>query len=333
MIKNFKSMLLALCALAVISINSSQVIAATCPNPDAVENLPNFNAPKQKGFRHFGNWLLSAFYRPYHMVHDMIVAEGQSTTLVGKFDYDKILHKDLEDEVIHVYLATQGMSNWEYLGSDKTDSDGKIYMPLSAKPVGDYAIKMVVEGDLTEANGYLNVIEANRKTVLFDIDGTLSLSDLEGITEFLGLNDGVAAHEYAAEVVQAYQNKNYQVVFLTGRPYWVANDTRDWLESLGLLRWHLRTNPSGDGLLALDTENYKAEYIDYLINDAKLDIVRAYGNADTDISAYNRGGIPVDETYIIGSEAGNGGTNPIYDNYVEHYYSVVLDTPEVDCQY
>lgn len=67
-------------------------------------------------------------------------------------------------------------------------------------------------------------------------------------------------------------------------------------------------------------------------NDAVgLDIIRAYGNASTDIAAYADGGIPKAETWIIGSNAGVSGTQALYDDYTYHFSTVVMDTPTASC--
>lgn len=317
-------------ALILAIIPALNGYAATCPDAGAFNVLPQFNAPQKKSFKYFGNQLLSSFYKPFHMVQDAIVLEGKTATLVGKFDYDIILHKDLEGEKVHTYLYSQGMTQWEYIGATITNRDGRVYVPIADRPVGEYMVKMVVEGDLSSATGYLNVVEPNRKTILFDIDGTLTLNDFEGVGDYFG-SKVAAAHAYATEVVKAYTAKNYQIIYLTGRPYWVTEDTRQWFKIKNIIPRHLHTNPSSGGLLSLDTENYKTDYIHYLINDARLDIVRAYGNAATDINAYARAGLPAQDTYIIGSQAGNGGTQDIGGDYSYHFATVVEGTPAVEC--
>jgi hypothetical protein len=68
--------------------------------------------------------------------------------------------------------------------------------------------------------------------------------------------------------------------------------------------------------------------VKYLRNTVGLDIIRAYGNATTDIAAYADGGIPKAETWIIGEHAGKESTQPIYGDYTYHYSTVVAATPQ-----
>ncbi len=321
---------LSLVACGVLATSLSGISSAEyCPDYNSIVNSPNLSGPSQKSFRHWGNRWLSTFHRPFHMVHDQIVKAGTSTTMVGKFDYSSIYHKDLEDEDIHVYIHGTGMPDWEYLGEYRTNSDGKIYVNIS-RPEGDYQVRMVVEGDLSEASGYLTVVQPGRKAVLFDIDGTLTLNDFEAVGDYLGI-DTAQMHTYASEVVWDYVVKGYQIIYLTGRQYWMAKTTRQWFNSKGLFQWHLRTDSNAENPLSPETQAYKTDYIRYLLNDVKLDIVRAYGNADTDVAAYADAGLPKSETYIIGPEAGNEGTQPIDGDYSYHYSTVVTDTPVSGC--
>lgn len=304
--------------------------AAYCPDYGVAKTQPTAPNPAKRSFRNFGSWMLSSLYKPYHMVHDQLVVQGQTATVVGKFDYDLALHKDLEGEYVHTYVYGTGMSSWQYLGRYTTNSDGKVFVSLSGKPEGDYVVRMVVEGDLSSATGYITVAARGRETVLFDIDGTLTLNDFEAVGEYLGV-DTASNYAYAKEVVQAYVERGYQVVFLSARPYWVGKSTRKWFDNYGIVPWHTRLNPNSDNLLNLQTEQYKTNYIRYLKDTLGLNIVRAYGNATTDISAYNAAGLPKQETYIIGSNAGKDGTQPITGSYETHYYQVVLNSAYAGC--
>ncbi|WP_020409133.1 lipin/Ned1/Smp2 family protein [Hahella ganghwensis] len=323
-----KALTIAACGLIAVTLSGTSV-AEYCPDYGSVTNTPNLQKPHQKSFRHWGNRWLSSWHRPFHMVHDQIVKTGTATTMVGKFDYSSVFHKDLEDEDIHVYIYGTGMADWEYLGEYRTNSDGKIYVDVN-KPEGDYRVRMIVEGDHSEATGYLTVVQPGRKAVLFDIDGTLTLNDFEAVGDYLGI-DSAEMHGYASDVVWNYEEKGYQIIYLTGRQYWMAKTTRQWFNTQGLFQWHLRTDSNAENPVDPQTQEYKTNYIRYLLNDVELDIVRAYGNADTDIAAYADAGIPKSETYIIGPEAGNGGTQAIDGDYAYHYSTKVIGIPNSGC--
>lgn len=301
-----------------------------CTNTNLANEAPFFIQPLIKKFRHTKNVYLSTFFQPYHMIHDLVLKPNEPILFNGKFDYDWILHKDLVDEYIHVYLFADHSDEWRYLGKYKTDSNGEIFVSLSNMPAGDYLVRMVVEGDGSTVDGFTSIVNPGHEAIVFDIDGTLTISDFEMIKDYLSLSRA-APYYYAQQVLEAYKEKGYELIFLTARPYWMASVSRDWLTTiLQQNSWPLKTrntvfNPTG-------TARYKADYLTQLINEKKLNIVRVYGNASTDIEAYELAGIPKKETFIIGPNAGNNGTNPIKDHYFNHYYDVVLPTPAAQCK-
>jgi phosphatidate phosphatase PAH1 len=125
-------------------------------------------------------------------------------------------------------------------------------------------------------------------------------------------------YAYSEELVYLYKSKGYMVIFLTARPYWVARDTREWYS----VRDYPETTVTHFDLSneeGMDAAQYKTEYLNYLKNSASVSLIRAYGNATSDIEAYNNAGIPKSETYIIGSNAGASGTKPINTDYKNHY--------------
>lgn len=318
-------------ALALVSLlAASAQVGAQCPDYTSPANPPSFSKPAKKSFRHFGSTLLAGLYKPWHMVHDQMVRSGQAATVTAKFDYDAVLHKDLEGEYVHAYLYGTGMSGWSYLGRYTTDSDGKVQVSAGTRAVGEYRLRLVVEGDLSQVDGYLSVVDPNRPAVLFDIDGTLTINDFEAYADYVGVKTA-QAYYYAAETVRAYRDKGYQLVFLTARPYWVTKDAREWFTYQQLPQWHYRGNSYGDGPIPPDTQAHKTSYVKYLREQVGLNIVRAYGNATTDIAAYADGGIPKAQTWIIGSHAGESGTQPIYGDYSYHYSTVLAQTPAASC--
>ena len=312
---------LVLFALLAASVNA----AAQCPDFTSPANPPAFTTPTKKSFRHLGSKALAGLYSPWHMVHDEIVADGQSASVTAKFDYSAVLHKDLEDEYVQAYLYGSGMSNWEYLGRYLTNSDGKISVSVGNRAVGEYRLRFVVEGDLSQVDGYLSVVNPQRPTVLFDVDGTLTINDFEAYADYVGVKTA-QAYYYAPETVRAYRDKGYQLVFLTARPYWVTKDAREWFDYENLPQWHYRSNAGSDS-----AQVHKTKYIKYLREQVGLNIVRAYGNATTDIAAYADGGIAKADTWIIGSHAGEEGTQALGSDYSYHFSTVVANTASARC--
>ncbi len=312
------------------AVSNTTLAANACTDYDAIDYAPAFTYPSKTGFRYFWNRWLAAD-TPYHMGHDQIVAEGQGTTVVGKFDYGAVFHKDLEHEYVNAYLTGTGMSGWQSLGRYKTNSDGKIFVSVPALSEGQYQVKMVVRGDLSETTAYVTVVKPGAKAVLFDIDETLTADDLEQILDYTGI-EVADARGGAGELVRHYVAQGYHPIFVTGRSYWYAKGSRAWLANhLGVPDFTLRTTMSnGTGLFHV--ADYKAaEILNFMLNG--VEIFRAYGNATTDIEAYETAGISKSHTYIVGDNAGANGTQAIASgDYWNHLYNVAYpDTPHSGC--
>lgn len=319
-------------AMAALSWLPATATAADniCTDYDAVNYAPALDYPSRTGFRLFWNkWL--AKDTPYHMGHDQIVQEGQGTTVVGKFDYGAVFHKDLEFEYVNAYLYGTGMNDWQSLGRYKTNSDGKIYVSVPPLSEGQYQVKMVVRGDLSETTAYVTSIKQGAKAVLFDIDETLTASDLEQILDYTGI-EAADARGGAGELVRHYVERGYHPIFVTGRSYWYAKGSRNWLANyLNVPDFTLRTTMSNETGL-FNVAEYKANALNEFQAQG-IEILRAYGNATTDIEAYEAAGIPKAETYIIGKNAGANGTQAVANgSYWEHLNEVAYpNTPHSGC--
>ena len=66
-----------------------------------------------------------------------------------------------------------------------------------------------------------------------------------------------------------------------------------------------------------------------MLDDFGWTPVAAYGNADTDIGAYDEAGIPKDITFIVGELAGTEGTMPVENlDYADHIAAFVDPYPD-----
>jgi hypothetical protein len=105
--------------------------------------------------------------------------------------------------------------------------------------------------------------------------------------------------------------------------------TREWLADLGFAEGHLHLTDRGSQ--ALPTESgvgaYKTAYLKYLQGLGYV-IDYAYGNATTDISAYENAGIAKEHTFIIGTHAGERGTQALSAGYTDHIDGFVAGEPD-----
>lgn len=301
----------------------------------AVEPMPRlctgaaFPRPQPGQFDHaIVSAIIVASGDPEHSAQDVMVPPDAAVTLPGKFAYGRI-SKDLEDETIHVML--DDCSGWQALGSARTNSDGRTAFALDPMALGldegVYEVRQVVRGDASDVQSFLRLRPVGTKLVVIDIDGTLTTSDAEVFQDaideyFFPLYDGEYLPEPypgAVELTWALHDRGYELVYLTGRPYWLTRITRDWLAELGFAPGHLHlTDSNGE---ALPTESgvgaYKRDYLLYLQSLGYV-LDAAYGNATTDIYAYAAAGIDPARTWIIGDHGGEGGTQALSGGYVEH---------------
>jgi phosphatidate phosphatase PAH1 len=257
-----------------------------------------------------------------HSVEDLIITLGASSaTVEGKFAYGAI-SKDLEDE--HIQAFVDDCAGWLDLGIDKTDSDGRVRFTIPSAILdtpGRYEVRMVVQGDGTQTYGYLLVTPAGTQFVVFDIDGTLTTSDAElaeqYFSELFGRRHIPTAYDGARDVVQAYRDAGYEVLYLTGRPYWLSDITRAWLDSQKMPIGNLHLTRRNSESLTTDSGvgAYKRDYLQRVMADHA--IARAYGNATTDIFAYTSAPLPLAEVFLIGKHGGKGGTQAVSD-YPSH---------------
>jgi phosphatidate phosphatase PAH1 len=166
-------------------------------------------------------------------------------------------------------------------------------------------------------------------SIVADIDETLTTADSEFIQQLLDSTYIPAEREGASELIQAYHGRGYSIVYLTARALnqesgddaMVSAEqlTRDWLADFGFpVDENTRLEMSDTFVFGDSAAAYKTERLGELQAEG-FEFEYAYGNADSDITAYGAAGIPKDATFIIGSEAGADGTVAIDgEGWVEH---------------
>lgn len=232
-------------------------------------------------------------------------------------------------------LAGEAVSLWRYDGADwaqadrqNTAEDGS-YNFSDAAPSNnnEQPLYAVLEADQSCAPHYTWLLEPGTPFILADIDGTLTLSDDE---LFMQVSDGAydpLQKGAAVELMQTWAAKGYTIVYMTARPHVLRNETRAWLDT--------HDYPAGpvisSGSLAVGSSavEYKSAWGLRLISEFGWAPVAFYGNADTDIAAYEAAGVPKDITFIIGELAGTEGTVAIEDDdYSAHIAAFVTPYPD-----
>jgi phosphatidate phosphatase PAH1 len=124
-----------------------------------------------------------------------------------------------------------------------------------------------------------------------------------------------------------WNDKGYIIVYLTARPHAFRAETRSWLSDHEFPPGPVITANS----LVFDdsARNYKRTWVNRLTSDFGWTVTAAYGNATSDIDAYEEAAIPKNITFIVGEHAGVADTQAILDNdYTAHIADFVEGQPD-----
>lgn len=237
----------------------------------------------------------------------------------------------LSGENVSLWYYDAAASSWVTLGRATTDDTGFYSIaptnPVSA-PLGQ-PIYSVLEADRSCTEHFDYLMPAGTKIILTDIDGTLTLSDEE---LFKQIDDGTYVpieNNSASEMMNLWFDKGYEIVYLTARPHNFRSETRAWLEEKGY--------PTGPVIsantLVFDesARDYKSAWVTRITGAFGWEIVAAYGNAESDVQAYEDAGISKDITFIVGPFAGSSGTQAIENNdYGDHISDFVTPYPDAN---
>jgi len=278
----------------------------------------------EKGsFSHIRSYFV-ANHTPHHNGYDEIIKKDESVVIKGKFQYGD-LRKDLEDEkiLIHHLNLNDEKNEYEYITEVKTDDDGKINYLLDKKlEVGFHLFRLTVKGDKTFAYTLIHITDekSNNKYVVFDMDGTLTVSDKEISKEYYfeiaNVNYLPKMYENAADVVNYYYQKGFNILYLTARPYWLSSNSQQWLINKNFPKGILITYPKSGIILGEKVKDFKYNILKSL-KDKGIDFKFTYGNAKTDIEAYSELGLKKAQIFIIGENNKDSKVTPI-ENYSTH---------------
>lgn len=267
------------------------------------------------GFSHSRNSALS-WFKPHHSASDVITVTEHNVELNTKFSYGP-MSKDLEDEDIEAWIDTCG-DKLVSLGVFKTDDDGRVRttLPIDQLPeMGAYKVWMRVVGDNTSTSFTLRILKPGTELAIFDFDGTLTYSDINFNTR-----------KGASEITRAMKDLGREVVYLSGRHYFLTHWTRNLLNDNQFAEGSLIVGQSLLDVIPIESSvgEFKVAYLKHL-KDLGLILERAYGNTATDVYAYQKAQIPNSKIFILGGHGGINGSIALGDGFLEHL-SELLDS-------
>jgi phosphatidate phosphatase PAH1 len=128
-------------------------------------------------------------------------------------------------------------------------------------------------------------------------------------------------------MLNTWAQKGYRVAYLSARPHNLRGISRVWLHGIGAPFGPMRT--ADTFVHGESARTYKAQFLERVQSELGWEIVAVYGNADSDILAYEDAGIPKGVTFIVGELAGQNGTVAIGNNdYTDHVAAYVSVQPD-----
>ncbi len=263
---------------------------------------------------------------PVHSGQDVIVRPGDAPKLPGRFTYG-LASKDLEGEVVRVWL--DDCTGWRSLGDQITDGEGHVLVPAPADlGAGVYEARFEVAGDRSTTTSFLWVLPAGTRLVVMNFDGTLNDSEYAVFRQILDGSFVPRALEGAVDLTRAHAAIGHVVLYLTARPYWLSQKTREWLAGQGLADGPLHVAESTAQAVPVNSAvgDYKKSYLASLVAAGYL-LDFAYGNMPADIYAYLGAGLPASNVFIIGDHGGESGTVAVTGNWTARAAQVAALPP------
>lgn len=225
----------------------------------------------------------------------------------------------------NVSLWTYDGGAWAMLARGQTDTEGRYaFDATGATPANDQPVYAMLEADGSCAKHYDALYAPNTQVVVTDIDGTLTTNDQEFIMQLGDESYTPKMMTAANTVMQTWAMKGYPIVYLTARPHAMRAESRAWLEGDMFPTGALVTT---NGMTS-DAGDYKTIWLKRMVDKFGWNIVAAYGNATTDITAYANAKIPLDHTFIVGPNGGMGGTVNIPNmDFTDHLHTYVDAQP------
>jgi len=279
----------------------------TCPAIPACDApLPN------PGVATGWNSIIPPFGDPNHRGRDMFYNPTDAQWIMGKFSYGTF-DDDIKGEFVDIYLLRDCADTWEFLGTATTtedgehptvegveDTGGRIYYqipPEKALGLGWHRVHLVVKGDLSSTDVYINVVEKGAPIIVSDIDGTLTTYETE---EFVALASGSlpAMQKDASNLFNIYAKKGYNIFYMTARPEWLGARTHAFFEQYGFPRGIVHTTLTKSGALGNEAATYKTNELSMIAGKGLVPSY-AFGNTDSDAAAYFNAKVQPDDHRIF----------------------------------
>ncbi len=273
------------------------------PPKDCALPPPCDAAPPDPGPKSSWNDLLSngiAVFGASHRGRDLFLNPGDAQWVIAKFAYGAPVDKDLKGEDVDLYLLRDCQGAWEKLGTAVTtkenshpaaehvdDSGGRVFFQIPAGKtlgLGRHRVHLVVKGDLSSTDVFLEIVPKGQPMFVSDVDGTLTLTETE---EYKSLLTGAIspAHPDAAKALSALAKRGYRPMYLTARPEYLVARTREFITAQGFPQGIVHTTQGLTGALGGAATTFKTDELAWIAAHGLVP-AWAFGNTATDAAGY-----------------------------------------------
>lgn len=265
---------------------------------------------------------------------DVIGNEDVDQTLVGRVmrmrNFVPGGGTGIAGETVHFFMEIDG--TWTDVGQEVTDNKGHYTFAIPAEHavgVGSSRVLAIVEATGTCIEHGVFLWPEGTKSTISDIDGTLTSTDAEFMTQISGKPEYVPLQNVNSDLLmQTWAQKGYASIYLTARPNDFRWLSRVWLREQGFPFGPMETAESF--VFGSTAREYKGRFVNQL-NALGIDLVAAYGNAESDVQAYDDGSIPKALTFTINEAEGKDGTVGVSNgDWTSHISEFVQPQPTVD---
>jgi phosphatidate phosphatase PAH1 len=151
-------------------------------------------------------------------------------------------------------------------------------------------VRILVDGDGSFADLFVEVAPKDRAVFFSDVDGTLTLYESE---EFTALVDGrlPSVHPDAPEVLRRIASRGALPLYVTARPEWLTDRTRALLDENGFPPGIVVTHPSTKGAVRRAAASFKRDVFARIEGRGYVP-TWAFGNQPSDVEAYATTKVP-----------------------------------------
>ncbi len=294
---------------------------AACPPLPPACDAPLPDPGPTLDWNNVGSYLVVAEGDPRHRGRDLFLNPGDPQWVLAKFAYGA-LDDDLKGEQVDIWLLRDCGANWQLLGSATTSNDGdhatvegvddtggRVFFQIPAADtlgLGRHRLHLVVRGDLTSTDVFIEVVAPGTKLFVSDVDGTLTTDEN---AEFGALLTGSLPNMNtdASAALTLLAEKGYRPFYLTARPEWLGQRTRDFLDTNGFPAGIVHTTLTFEGALGNAAETYKTDELAALTAKSLVPSW-VFGNTSSDAAAYeNTGILPLDHRVFFQYDDTFGG--------------------------